>query len=212
MKIKHLWGNKNFRRSCIAVLCVLVAIAIVWAACNVIVLQSTASRRFTAETFAEEDMQPFDCILVLGAKVNGNELSQVLRDRMDTGLQLYADGYSQLLLLSGDSASPEQYDETGAMAAYAVSAGVAESGIQQDPLGLSTYESIWRAKHVYGVSRILVVTQAFHLPRALYYADMLGIECVGVSCDARLYYPRNYVRESLARVKAVLDGFAKTED
>lgn len=174
--------------------------------CNLLVVLSASPYRATQEELAERGAQ-YDCILVPGALVRpGGELSIVLQDRMNMGLSLLQSGLSDTLLLSGDSADPTVYDEVGAMAIYAADAGTEKTQILQDPLGLSTYESLWRAKYVYNAKSVLIVTQSFHLSRALYLADRLGLDCAGVACDARYYSIKNHLRETAARVKAVHDG------
>jgi vancomycin permeability regulator SanA len=154
-----------------------------------------------------------DCILVLGASVRENgSPSLMLRDRLDTSIGLYEIGVSDRLLMSGDHSSP-YYDEVTAMKSYAVEAGIPSTDIFLDHAGLSTYESIYRAKYVYGAQRIVIVTQSYHLYRALYLADALGLEAVGVSCDTVRYNGQilRDVREVAARVKDYFYGILKPE-
>ncbi len=206
MKINVLFRNKKVRFFLWIAAGLLIAVILLTLVCNLVVVRTAAPYRQTEEMLRESGAK-YDCILVLGALVRpGGELSVVLQDRMDKGLALLQAGFSNILLLSGDSAEPENYDEVGAMAVYAMNAGVEENQIIEDSLGLSTYESLWRAKYIYGAESILIVTQDFHLSRALYLAHQLGMECAGVICDARDYYVKNNVREAAARVKAVYDG------
>ena len=194
------------RKGLCAVLAIVILLFLFGVFCNLLVVLSASPHRATQEELVESGAQ-YDCILVPGALVRpGGELSVVLQDRMDMGLSLFQSGLSDTLLLSGDSAEPAVYDEVGAMAVYAMDAGVTEAQILQDPLGLSTYESLWRAKYVYNAKSVLIVTQSFHLSRAIYLAEKLGLECKGVPCDVRLYSIKNHLRESAARVKAVYDG------
>lgn len=200
--LKRLFRRKSVRASVVVTAFLLLFVLF----CNLLVILSASPRRTTPEALQESGAR-FDCILVPGALVRpGGELSLVLRDRMDMGLTLLQNGYADLLLLSGDAEEPAVYDEVGAMAAYAVNAGAEDTRILQDPLGLSTYESLWRAKNVYHVQSVLIVTQSFHLSRALYLADRLGLDCAGVACDVRAYSAKNQLRESAARIKAVFDG------
>jgi vancomycin permeability regulator SanA len=120
---------------------------------------------------------------------------------MDTGISLYKSGKTEKLLLSGDRS--DGYDEVSAMKAYAMSNGVDEEDIITDGYGYSTYESITRAVYVYGASDFIVVTQKYHLYRALYIAKDLGIDSVGVSADLHRYGGQllRDVREILARDK-----------
>lgn len=185
---------------------VLLALALLIIGCNLAVLFGTRKQITTTDDLRESEDAPYDCILVLGALARGTQVSPVLQDRMDMGLTLYANHVSDTLLLTGDSLHPETNDEVGAMSLYAITGGASEDALLCDPLGLSTYESLWRAKNVYGMQRIVIVTQAFHLPRAIYLAKALGMDACGVECDARQASWKNYVRESVARVKAVWDG------
>lgn len=159
--------------------------------------------------------QKYDCILVLGAKVKENSPSHMLEDRLKTGIELYLNGAAPVLLFSGDSENPESYDETAAMKSYALSAGIPESAIVCDPYGLSTFDSIRRAKELYGYKEILIVTQEYHLYRAIYIAEKLELDAGGVSADLRTYRGQfiRDAREVLARFKdffyVLLDKEAK---
>lgn len=179
--------------------------------CNAIVIGIAHPHRETKETLAEQS-KTYDCILVLGAGVKEDGTpSNLLRDRLNMGLALLEDGRADVLLLTGDSQNAAIYDEVGCMSAYAVQNGAPDTQILKDPLGLSTYESLWRAKNVYGMESVLIVTQNFHLDRALYLADALGLECAGVVCDVTMSLPMNHIREAAARVKALFDGFLLPE-
>ena len=107
--------------------------------------------------------------------------------------------------MSGDSSSSVGYDEVGAMRRGAIEQGVDPAVIDTDPYGLSTYDSIVRLAEQYGGGRVVIVTQSFHLPRALYIADKLGLEAYGVSADLRTYQTqmKSDVREIFARCKDV---------
>jgi vancomycin permeability regulator SanA len=151
------------------------------------------------------DLNDIDSIMVLGASVkNGDTPSAMLSDRLDEGISLYNLGVSDKLLMSGDR-TDEYYDEVRVMTTYAVDAGVPESVIIQDPEGYSTYESMYRAVNVYGVKRMVIVTQRYHLYRALYIARELGIEAYGVAAEDVRYsgQTKRDVREILARCKDV---------
>ena len=152
------------------------------------------------ETPASAD---FDYIVVFGAKVKADgTLSDMLSDRVETGVRLYFEGVADKILMSGDSEESD-YDEVRAMKNYAVELGVPEEDIVLDGYGLSTYDSVIRAKEVYGAKRLVLVTQEYHLYRALYISDKLGVEALGVSADIRTYRGQiaRDVREVLARVK-----------
>ena len=143
-----------------------------------------------------------DCILVLGAKVYDTRPSLMLADRLDTGIALYNAGISNRLLMSGDH-STSTYNEVGAMLAYAEENGVVSSDVFLDHEGYSTYESITRLQEYFGVKKVIIVSQEYHLYRAVYSARALGLDAYGVSADYRDYAGQFYRegREILARVK-----------
>ena len=144
-----------------------------------------------------------DCIIVLGCQVREDgSLSHMLRDRLLTALEVYEAGAAPKLLMSGDHGQVE-YNEVAAMRQYAIDQGVPSEDIFMDHAGFSTYESLYRARDVFQVDRIIIVTQEYHLYRALHIAKYLGMESWGVSSDYRSYsgqFARD-VREVLARVK-----------
>ena len=142
------------------------------------------------------------CAVVLGAKVHeGGRLSDMLRDRMDTAISLYQNGSVQTLLLSGDGSG--EWSEVKYMKLYAVENGIPEEDILVDPEGYSTYETMQRAKNVYGLEKIVAVTQTYHLYRAIYIARDFGMETKGASADLDIYAGQLYrdCREVLARIK-----------
>jgi len=144
-----------------------------------------------------------DCILILGAGVRDDgSPSHMLEDRLLTGIDLCENGLTQTLLMSGDHGQKE-YDEVNCMKNYAAAAGIPPEDIFMDHAGFSTYESLYRAKEVFGAEKIIIVTQKYHLYRALYVAQSLGLAAVGVSADLRTYYGQSMreTRELAARVK-----------
>lgn len=144
-----------------------------------------------------------DYILVLGASVKPDgQPSDMLEDRILQSVTLYEMGASELILMSGDS-EQEGYDETGTMKAVAVSSGVPETAVIQDPVGLSTYDSIVRAKEQMAGKKVVIVTQEYHLYRAVYIARKLGLEAYGSSSNLREYAGQTmqYCREFVARAK-----------
>ncbi len=153
---------------------------------------------------------PFDCILVLGAGLRPDgSPSDMLYDRVAVGVELYHALGGVPILMSGDQTG--DYNEVAAMKKLALSLGVPEDKILLDPQGYSTYESVSRAKENFGVRRILVVTQEYHLHRALYLAESQDIEACGVSADLRAYrgQTKREVREILARFKDLFQGARK---
>ena len=150
-----------------------------------------------------EKLEDIDCILVLGCGVKSNGTpSHMLEDRLLRSIELYEKKSAPKLLMSGDHGQPD-YDEVNTMKNYAKEKGVPSMDIFMDHAGFSTYESIYRAKEIFGADKIVIVTQKYHLHRALYIAKKLGVEAYGVSSDQRTYVgqtARN-IREILARNK-----------
>ncbi len=178
---------------------------------NAYVKGTTDNRILTLEqAVAIEDV---DCILVLGCKVKDNgEPSDMLRDRLDRGLELYELNAAPKLLMSGDHGR-EEYDEVGTMKQYAIDAEVPSEDIFMDHAGFSTYESIYRAKEIFEADKIIIVTQEYHLYRALYIAEQLGVEAYGVASDYHTYAGQTgrEVREILARCKDFVTSIFKPE-
>lgn len=148
-----------------------------------------------------------DCALVLGAGVRDDgSPSDVLRDRLDETLELYRTGRVTRVIVSGDHQSA-RYDEPNAMRVYLEANGVPASVIFMDHAGLDTYSSMWRARHVFGASRIVVVTQEFHLARAVWCARALGMEAEGSAADRHVYRGIAWLqmREVASRTKAFVD-------
>ena len=168
---------------------------------NAFVKGSTSSRILSPQQAAE--LNDIDCILVLGCKVKDNGVpSDMLTDRLRRGVELFNQGTAPKLLMTGDHGR-ESYDEVDAMKQYAVDAGIASSDIFMDHAGFSTYESMYRAKEIFQAKKIVIVTQKYHLYRAIYIAQSLGLDAYGVSSDYRNYSGQTgrEVREILARVK-----------
>lgn len=125
--------------------------------------------------------------IVFGARVYGNgRLSAMLRDRVETAVVLYHAGIVQKILVSGDN-STLSYNEPQEMMAYAIARGVPAADIQPDYGGRRTYDTCYRARAIFQVQSALLVTQAFHLPRALFTCRRLGVQAEGVIADRRDY-------------------------
>ncbi|MBR3894997.1 MAG: YdcF family protein [Clostridia bacterium] len=147
----------------------------------------------------------FDCILVLGCRVySDGTLSHMLSDRVETASSLYAAGICDHLLMSGDHRE-DSYNEVDPMKLAAEAHGVPSDAIATDPMGLSTYDSIMRFARENRGARVIIVTQSYHLYRALYLAEKAGLDAYGVSADLRTYRGQiKYdVREIAARCKDV---------
>lgn len=159
--------------------------------------------------YPETAAPPAPVALVLGAQVYPSGTpSPFLAARLELARRLLAAGTVRVLLLSGDGEAPE-YDEPAAMRAYLLATGVPADRMVLDRYGLDTYDSAYRAGHVFGVERLVVVTQAYHLPRAVATCRALGLEASGVGdVSVRRLSPawvRGAVRDQLACVKTVLD-------
>lgn len=153
-----------------------------------------------------------DCILVLGAGVWGDRPTHMLEDRLNFGITLYQKGASDRILMSGDHGR-RNYDEVNVMKDYAVNEGVLSSDVFMDHAGFSTYESLYRARDIFEAKKIIIVTQEYHLYRALYVADKLGLEAYGVASNPREYAGQSSrdIREVLARVKDFVYVIIKPE-
>ena len=169
--------------------------------------------RGTAKPFLTVPETPVDCILVLGCGVREDGTpSLMLRDRLDKGIELYKQGVAPKLLMSGDH-SRKDYDEVNVMKDYAIAAGVPSEDIFMDHAGFSTYESMYRARDVFSVRSAVIVSQRYHLFRAVYNARSLGLEAWGVAAEDIAYWGQGMreAREILARAKDFLYCLAKPE-
>ena len=149
------------------------------------------------------ELEEADCILVLGCGVRPDgSPSLMLRDRLDMGLQLYEAGAAPKLLMSGDH-SRTDYDEVNTMKDYVMDRGVPSSDVFMDHAGFSTYESMYRARDVFCAERIVIVSQSYHLYRAVYDARALGLDAWGVAAEDVAYGGQllRDLREILARGK-----------
>lgn len=169
---------------------------------NAYIVNSTKDKIVSAEDTAE--LSDVDCVLVLGAGVDGTTLSHMLEDRVKTGISIYELGSAPKILMSGDHGR-EDYDEVNAMKDYAKEQGVPSEDIFMDHAGFSTYESLYRARDVFCVKKVIIISQKYHLHRAIYIAEYLGLEAYGVDSQLRPYAADtniyNTVREFLARNK-----------
>jgi len=130
----------------------------------------------------------------------------MLRDRMDTAIQLYREGLVRKLLVSGDNRFAD-YDEPSRMYDYAVAQGLPPEDVVRDYAGRRTYDTCYRAPAIFGVTRAILVTQRFHLPRAIFTCRNLGVDAVGFSADRRIYWSNPYyrLRDAIATLRAWWD-------
>ncbi|HVE86179.1 MAG TPA: ElyC/SanA/YdcF family protein [Myxococcales bacterium] len=152
----------------------------------VVALLASASlyveRRYQGRMVSPADAPPSEVALVFGAGLARGEPSPLLAERLDMAVALYRQGKVKRILVSGDN-SDRYHDETEAMRRYAVEQGVPPADLLEDDLGLSTYDSCARAREVFRLDRVLLVTQRFHLPRALFIANSIGLDAHGVPAD-----------------------------
>lgn len=165
------------------ILIILGIVALLVFAGSRLVTQIYASSR----TYSVETAPSAPVAIVFGAGLHWDGTpTAVLRDRIQTATELYFSGRVQVLLMSGDNRFVD-YNEPGAMRAYAISLGVPEEAIVLDYAGRRTYDTCFRASQIFGVSQAILVTQDYHLPRALFTCNMLGLQAVGVPADQRIY-------------------------
>lgn len=152
-------------------------------------------------------------IMVLGAKVfDGGTLSDMYKDRIDAAIELYESGAANQIFISGDSSRP-QYDEISPAKNYLLEKAVLDEDILVDGFGVNTYNSLYRARHIFQIDNLMISTQEFHLARAIYIARKLGIDACGVQADRHFYQDPYFYqsREFLARIKAKSDIFFKAK-
>ncbi len=162
---------------------------------------------YAARIYSPTSVREEQAAIVFGAAVYRNgRLSAVLRDRMDTAIALYQSGKVNKILVSGDNSS-NNYNEPGAMMAYAIERGIPLENIQPDFGGRRTYDTCYRAREIFQLDRAILVTQDFHLPRALFTCQILGVEAIGVSADLRPYRGSRWYefRETAATLVALWD-------
>lgn len=164
-------------------------------------VKATTKKQILNENEATK-LEDIDCIFVLGAGIWGERPSPILEDRLLQAISLYEKNVSAKIIMSGDHGRKE-YDEVNIMKDYAIEKGVPSENIFMDHAGFSSYESIYRAKEIFGAKKIVIVTQKYHLYRSLYIANQLDIEAYGVGADPRKYAGQAYreLREILARNK-----------
>lgn len=203
--------EKNMLKILIIIILILCAlIGIMMLSINFYVVNKTKSKIVTEKQAKE--LENVDCILVLGAGIWGDKPSPMLEDRLLQGITLYNNQTSLKIIMSGDHGK-EEYDEVNVMKDFAIEKGVKSEDIFMDHAGFSTYDSVYRAKEIFKAQKIIIVTQKYHLHRALYVAEKLGIEAYGVASDPREYRGQvvRELREVLARDKDFFKCIIKPE-
>jgi SanA protein len=167
---------------------------------NLYIIKSTSEQIF----YEQKNLPEKQVALLLGAKVyNNGNLSHIMQDRAETAIGIYNAGKVDKILISGDHGTIS-YDEVNTIKKYLLNKNVEREDIFTDHAGFDTYDSIYRARDIFRVDSMIIITQKFHLPRAIYIANSLGLESVGIVADKRQYLARakNTIRENGARVKA----------
>ena len=189
---------------------IVVILALIILTINLYVKETTKKQIINNSDYTK--LENIDCIIVLGAGIWGDTPSPMLEDMLLEGINLYNNNVSNKIIMSGDHGR-EEYDEVNIMKNYAIEKGVPSENIFMDHAGFSTYESIYRAKEIFKAKKVVIVTQKYHLYRALYIANQLGLEAYGVGSDPRKYVGATYreLREILARDKDFIKCIFKPE-
>ncbi len=202
--------NKIIKRIIIGMIILLLIILIIVLGMNFFVIGTTKNAILTEEQAKE--LEDVDCILVLGAGIRGNSPTPMLEDRLLQGISLYENKVSNKIIMSGDHRTKE-YDEVNVMKKFAIDKNVKSEDIFMDHAGFSTYDSVYRAKEIFKAKKVVIVTQKYHIYRALYIAKQLGLEAYGVNSDPREYAGQAFreIREILARDKDCVKCMFKPE-
>ncbi|MFR5766098.1 MAG: vancomycin high temperature exclusion protein [Clostridia bacterium] len=189
---------------------IIIIIVLIILLINFYVKNSTKNQIIEKDDYST--LKNIDCIIILGAGIWGDKPSPMLEDRLKEGILLYNNEVSDKIIMSGDHGR-EEYDEVNIMKKYAIENGILSENIFMDHAGFSSYESIYRAKEIFNAKKVVIVTQKYHLYRALYIANQLGLEAYGVGADSRQYVGEIYreAREILARNKDFIKCIFKPE-
>ncbi len=189
---------------------IIIIIVLIILLINFYVKNSTKNQIIEKDDYST--LKNIDCIIILGAGIWGDKPSPMLEDRLKEGILLYNNEVSDKIIMSGDHGR-EEYDEVNTMKKYAIENGIPSENIFMDHAGFSSYESIYRAKEIFNAKKVVIVTQKYHLYRALYIANQLGLEAYGVGADPRQYVGAIYreAREILARNKDFIKCIFKPE-
>ena len=182
--------------ACFIVLCIALVFGV-----NAYVKHIGGVNIITPEYAAE--LKDVDCIIVLGCQVKDNgKPSDMLADRLTRGIDLYNQGIAPKIIMSGDHGQIE-YDEVNTMKRYLVDKGIPSEVVYMDHAGLSTYDTMYRAVNIFSVKKAIIVTQQYHMYRALFDARALGIDAYGVCSVKKQYGGQAYrdIREVAARIK-----------
>jgi SanA protein len=161
---------------------------------------------------SQETMPKTTVGIIFGAGINGDQPSKYLKDRLDAGISLYKNHTIQKILLSGDNGRDE-HDELTVMKIYCYKNGVDTTKIYIDYAGFDSYSTMYRAKHLFKIDTAILVSQKYHLARAVYLGNSLGVKSYGFVADVGEYRGHRYVktREYLSVFKSVVDVFRDRE-
>lgn len=193
--------KKLFKKICLYILLGILVIGIIAFLLNIYVWLST--KNYIVEDY--KNIEDVDCIIVLGGGIRKDRPSPLLKDRLDKAIELYKNKVAPKIIMSGDHGNKD-HDEVNVMKNYAIENGVLSEDIFMDHAGFSTYDTMYRAKEIFGVKKAIIVTQQYHLYRSIYIARCLGIDVYGVAAENIKYGGRYYreIREVLARDKDVI--------
>ena len=202
--------KRKYKAVIFVVLGIVLLIGIAAVSLSVYMVKTTEKNIFTADTFKNDEKA--DCILILGAGVKDDKPKPMLRDRLLTGIELYKSGAADKIIMSGDHGRAD-YDEVNVMRAFALEQGVSAEDIFLDHAGFSTYDSVYRAKNIFGAENIIIVSQKYHLYRALYISEKLDVKAAGVSANLNTYggQLKRDIREIIARDKDFFKCIVKPE-
>lgn len=202
--------KRKYKAVIFVVLGIVLLIGITAVSLSVYMVKATEKNIFTADTFKNDEKA--DCILILGAGVKDGRPKPMLRDRLLTGIELYKSGAAKKIIMSGDHGRAD-YDEVNVMRAFALEQGVRAEDIFLDHAGFSTYDSVYRAKNIFGAENIIIVSQKYHLYRALYISEKLDVKAAGVSANLNTYggQLKRDIREIIARDKDFFKCIVKPE-
>ncbi|MDD3504794.1 MAG: ElyC/SanA/YdcF family protein [Eubacteriales bacterium] len=208
---EKLQNIMKLAKALLLIFAVLVVLAvIVVAIINLHVKAKTSDRVYVVSTVPRDN---YDAALVLGCGVYNNEYpSPLLRERLDAAVELFHEGVVNKLIMSGDHGQ-DNYNEVAVMKQYAIDEGVPSEAIFMDHAGFSTYESVFRARDIFMADSVLIVSQEYHVYRALYVAEALGLEAYAVSADKTRLSGQTArdLREILARNKDFIFSIIKPE-
>ena len=190
--------KKIIKCICIVIGVIILAVVIFTVGINAYVRLSTKNR--ILDTDDAKELEKVDCIIVLGASVkNGDTPSLMLSDRLDRAIEAYKAGVAPKIIMSGDHGS-KYYNEVQVMKDYAIARGVPSEDIFMDHAGFSTYDTMYRAKEIFGAKKVVIITQRYHLYRSIYVAERLGMDAYGMAAEDVRYHgqTKRDIREIIA--------------